>query len=247
MDIEKRIKTLLLTSHNPIDYKKYDYVDGVTTDDDMIESGFIIRGKRFYNNPIFWYVAIIHGEKEYNYNKKTVFQLANILLDPDDTFNLIDSDMMAMCIKNGLLSPNAVITIIKRKKLPIINSIITNSIKSTNKTYYDKLSKLEWEDKDSLILLDSIKENKLDVIKDLVESHCSDPKIHESMPLSIAVKYGYYSIAVYLLSKGCDINNHNGLPYKRFLINDSKRFCPKGEEYSHNTLLEIFKKNNKKE
>ena len=80
MEIEKHIKTLLRTSNTPIDYKKFDYIEGVTTDDDMIENGFIIRGKRFYHNPIFWYIVIMHGEKEYNYNKKTIFKLANILL-----------------------------------------------------------------------------------------------------------------------------------------------------------------------
>ena len=68
MEIEKHIKTLLRTSNTPIDYKKFDYIEGVTTDNDMIESGFIIRGKRFYHNPIFWYIVIMHGEKEYNYN-----------------------------------------------------------------------------------------------------------------------------------------------------------------------------------
>ena len=40
MEIEKHIKTLLRTSITPIDYKKFDYIEGVTTDDDMIESGF---------------------------------------------------------------------------------------------------------------------------------------------------------------------------------------------------------------
>ena len=63
------------------------------------------------------------------------------------------------------------------------------------------------------------------------------------MALSLACKHGCYTIALYLLDKGADINNHNGLPYKRFLINDSKRFCPKMEEASHNTLLSIFKNN----
>ena len=243
MEIEKHIKTLLRTSNTPIDYKKFDYIEGVTTDDNMIESGFIIRGKRFYHNPIFWYIVIMHGEKEYNYNKKTIFKLANILLDPNDTYNLMDSDIMAMCIKNGLLSANAVITIIKRKKLPIINSIIINCINAKNKNYYEKITSLDWKDEDSSILLDIIKENKLSVVKDLIENHGSDPKAHDSMALSLACKHGCYTIALYLLDKGADINNHNGLPYKRFLINDSKRFCPKMEEASHNTLLSIFKKN----
>lgn len=69
----------------------------------------------------------------------------------------------------------------------------------------------------------------------------ADVTKRESLALSIAVKKGSYTVALELLKHGADIHAKNDLVYKTFLKNEDKRWCPAGEEQSHNTLLFAFK------
>ena len=78
-------------------------------------------------------------------------------------------------------------------------------------------------------------------ITNLLLSNGADPNMREGLPLLIAVKNGYYTIALDLLKHGANIHDRNDLIYKTFLKNEDKRWCPAGEEQSHNTLLLAFK------
>ena len=70
-----------------------------------------------------------------------------------------------------------------------------------------------------------------------------DANTRENTPLLVAVKNGNYSCALLLLQHGADIHAKGDLVYKTFLRNEDRRWCPKGEEKSHNTLLYLFKSN----
>ena len=70
-----------------------------------------------------------------------------------------------------------------------------------------------------------------------------DANARENTPLLVAVKNGNYSCALLLLQHGADIHAKGDLVYKTFLRNEDRRWCPKGEEQSHNTLLYLFKSN----
>ena len=70
-----------------------------------------------------------------------------------------------------------------------------------------------------------------------------DANTRENTPLLVAVKNGNYSCALLLLQNGANIHAKGDLVYKTFLRNEDRRWCPKGEEQSHNTLLYLFKSN----
>jgi hypothetical protein len=78
-------------------------------------------------------------------------------------------------------------------------------------------------------------------IANLLLSNGANPNLREGLPLLLAVKNGHYTIALDLLKHGADIHDRNDLIYRTFLKNEDKRWCPEGEEQSHNTLLLAFK------
>ena len=92
-------------------------------------------------------------------------------------------------------------------------------------------------------LMEAVSKGNLKILNILL-ANGGDANTRDGILLPVAIKYGYYTIALALLEHGADIHTRSDLAYKTFLKNDDKRWCPVGEELSHNKLVSIFKENN---
>lgn len=239
-----------------LDIKDFDYVDGKTKDENLYNHPFILRGKRFYNNPFFLSILFDNNlveEVRYIVSMKEFIISYNILaafvLSTQSFTEKIFKDLVKKYIENenidleqkentfdNLMVDCAIAGNLEYYKY-LEKTAIDNEIKPKHKTYSNagngyclyNASKLQDE---SFVMY---------LLKD------ADVTLNDSMAFTIACKEANYYIALELAKHGIDIHTKRNLGLAMILRNDRLERnldIPKRDRDAREELVKLFENDN---
>lgn len=236
---------------NKINISDFDYKENAKND-----KQFIMRGRRFYENPWMWKLVFenkkLKPAKDFFIDSYYRFADDNVFaaifktdLKHEDIDELIDLLKDSYYYKNDILKEELNLDSI------LVSAVIDDS--SLFKAILDFAKDVNYKPKYGNFgnigngegFLEDCRIGNNDIFKILLEEGL-DISQRDDLGFILAVKHSNYTFALKLLDYGASIDSKNGLAYKMFLRNNSKRYCKSGEEYSHNVLMKKFKENIKK-
>lgn len=237
-----------LVSHH-IYIKDYDYIEGKTDMDDLYNKP-IMRYKRWYENPQFWFK--IYSNKEYGPAQRYMFvnhymnanaQVLGAVFSAskykysDRIMELVVRSYTYSKLKNNKPIDMEDVLYDAMYKDPRLFSKILEYMKEIKYTpRYGSYGNLY----NGAAFTKACSEGWLKIVHILLDEG-ADPSKDDSMGFIMTVKHGQYRIALELLDKGANIRAKHSLGYKMFLRNDRNRWCLKGQEEYHNILMSRFK------
>lgn len=237
-----------LASHK-IYIKDYDYIEGKTKQDDIYDKP-IMRFKRWYENPRFWFK--IFSKKDYgpaqrymyvNHYKDASAQVIEAVFSAVDCKYsdrimdlVIKSYMYSKFTKDKPIDLEDVLYSAMNEDPKLFSKILEYMKEQKYKPTYDTYGNLY----NGSGFTKACSEGWLKIIHILLDEG-ADPSKDNSMGFIMTVKHGDYRIALELLDRGANIRAKNSLAYKMFLRNDKHRFCPEGQEVYHNIIKNRFK------
>ena len=245
---EQLLFSFLISHH--IFIKDYDYIDGETDIEDIYEKP-IMRFKRWYENPQFWfkifsdknlepaqrYMLINHYRNANSQILGAVFS-ANKYKYSEKIMNLVIKSYIYSNTINTPIDMEDVLYSSMAEDPKLFTKILGYMKDIKYKPRYGSYGNLY----NGSGFTKACSEGWLKIVHILLDEG-ADPSKNDSMSLVITVKHGNYRVALELIDKGANIRTKHSLAYKMFLRNDKKRWCPKGQEAYHNMLMERFKEN----
>ena len=206
-------------------------------------------GRNWFENTNLWYQVFINPELK----EAQTYLLKNYFDAVIDTKIFIEA--FFPLVQEGKIKAKKVMELFKKavsiKKDNLdYESILYHSIGPKRSLFRQLLSFYKKNDtskdygniENGTAIIDCASKGYTQILRLLLDNG-GDANTRENTPLLVAVKNGNYSCALLLLQHGADIHAKGDLVYKTFLRNEDRRWCPKGEEQSHNTLLYLFKSN----
>lgn len=231
MIIETQTQFLAFLRVKSIDYKKYDYVKGKTTEKYMKNHPTVIEFRRYYENPFFWKLILDEKKlkKSIEYFIETYSQYADrtiinsiITSITGENKNLIYNKVIREQLKRSENkesdADSYLMTVLTEEKYKIFDDIL-NIIKELEiKPIFNSFGNVG----NCKGLLEMAKNGNEVMVKKLIDLGAT-PILDDSMSFLTCLRYGFYKIGLILKEAGADIHTRNNFGLKIIQINDQKK------------------------
>lgn len=214
-----------------IDYKKYDYVKGKTTEKYMKTHPTVIEFRRYYENPLFWKLILeekkLEKAVEYfieNYSQYADKVIINSIIPSitKENKNLIYNKVIIEQLKKSedkeLDADSYLMTVLTEEKYDLFDEILDIIKKLEIKPVFGSFGNIS----NCKGLLEMAKNGNELMVKKLINLG-ANPNIDDSMSFLTCLRYGFYKIGLMLKETGADIHIRNNFGLKIIQINDQKK------------------------
>lgn len=235
-----------------INYKLYDYIDGQTTDKYIENHPTVIRFRRFYENPFFWNM-ILKEKKLQNcmtFFIETYAKFADktVIVSIIPNINRINKSILYnKVIKEQLINSenkeedadSYLLSVLREEKEDIFNDLLKIIMDLNIEPKYKTFGNIG--NGEALSEMAKVGNEKL--LLKLIELGVN-PELDDSMSYVMAIKHGFYKVALLLKESGANIYTRNNLGLKTIERNDKKNMKLSEEnKKARKQLLELYEKN----
>lgn len=250
MAIRNETEFMMLIRSKNINYKLYDYIENKTTDEYMQKHPTVLKFKRFYQNPFFWNLMLNEKKMErgldFFIEHYSQYADKSIIISIIPSINRKNKNLIYKIIKNQLINST--------DKKEDADSYLYSTMRENKEDLFDEILKiimdLDIKPKYNSFgnvshcegLMEIVKKGNQKFVEKLVLLGL-DLKLDDSMSYIMALKHGFYTIAIILQKAGADIHIKNNFGLKIIEINDKKKIkLSKENEEAKNELLKLYKK-----